>query len=186
MVAISALWMPIVLSAVFVFIALSLIHALFGWHKDDMAAVPDEAKVMETLRGLNVKPGDYRFPFGRTAAEMTTPEFEAKMKAGPVGNMTILPSGEMNMGKMMGQWFIYSLVVAVIVAYVTGRTRAQGAPYLEVFRVSGTVAFCCYSVAHWQNWIWWGKSTRFTLTHTLDGLIYALVTAGTFGWLWPK
>ena len=86
----------------------------------------------------------------------------------------------------MGQWFVYSLVIAVIVAYVTGWTRAPGAPYLEVFRVSGTVTFCCYSVAHWQNWIWWGKGTRFTLTNTGDGLIYALVTAGTFGWLWPK
>jgi hypothetical protein len=117
---------------------------------------------------------------------MTTPEFEAKMKAGPVGNMSIVPSGAMNMGKMMGQWFVYTLIVAVIVAYLTGWTRAQGAPYLEVFRVSGAVAFCCYAMAHWQNWIWWGKSTRFTLTHTLDGLIYALLTAGTFGWLWPK
>jgi hypothetical protein len=86
------------------------------------------------------------------------------MKAGPVGNMSILPSGDMNMGKLMGQWFVYSLVIAVIAAYVTGRTRAQGAPYLEVFRVSGAVTFCCYSVAHWQNWIWWGKGTRFTLT----------------------
>ena len=71
-------------------------------------------------------------------------------------------------------------------AYVTGRTRAPGAAYLEVFRVSGVVTFCCYSVAHWQNWIWWGKGTRFTLTYTFDGLIFALVTAGTFGWLWPK
>ena len=90
------------------------------------------------------------------------------------------------MGKLMGQWFVYSLVVAVIVAYLTSRTRAPGAPYLEVFRVSGTVTFCCYSVAHWQNWIWWGKGTRFTLTNTIDGLVYALVTAGTFAWLWPK
>jgi hypothetical protein len=186
MIGLSALWMPIVVSAVFVFIALMILHMMPGWHKNDMSAVPGEDKVMETLRALNIQPGDYRFPYGRTVAEMEAPAFKEKMKAGPVGNMSILPSGETNMGKLMGLWFVYSLVIAVIVAYVTSRTRAPGAPYLEVFRVSGTVTFCCYSVAHWQNWVWWGKGTRFTLTNTVDGLIYALVTAGTFGWLWPK
>jgi len=186
MVGLSALWMPIVVSAVFVFIALSISHGMLGWHKGDMTAVPGEAKVMETLRGLNVQPGDYRFPYSNSVDEMKTPAFAEKMKRGPVGIMSILPSGEVNMGKLLGQWFVYSLFIAVIVAYVTGRTRAQGAPYLEVFRVSGAVAFCCYVVAHWQNWIWWSKSTRFTVTNSLDGIIYALVTGATFGWLWPK
>jgi hypothetical protein len=186
MVGLAALWMPIVVSAVFVLIALLILHMMPGWHKSDMTALPGEDKVLETLRAVNVQPGDYRFPYGSTVKEMEAPAFKEKMKQGPVGNMSILPSGEMNMGKLLGQWFVYSLVIAVIVAYVTGRTRAPGAPYLEVFRVSGAVTFCCYSVAHWQNWIWWGKSTRFTLTNTVDGLIYALVTAGTFGWLWPR
>jgi hypothetical protein len=186
MVGLAALWMPILLSAVFVFVALSVIHALFGWHKRDMAMLPGEERVMETLRGLNVQPGDYRFPFSDSVDEMKSPAFEAKMQQGPVGNMSILPSGEMNMGRMFGQWFVYSLCIAVIVAYVTGGTRAPGAPYLDVFRVSGTVAFCCYVVAHWQNWIWWGQGTRFTVTHSLDGIIYALVTGATFAWLWPK
>jgi hypothetical protein len=186
MVGIFALWLPIVVSAVFVLIALLIIHALLGWHKDDMIALPGEAAVMETLRTHNVPPGDYRFPYARTTAEMTAPEFTAKMKQGPVGIMSVSPSGEMNMGKMLGQWFAYSLVIAVFAAYLTGRTRGPGAPYLEVFRVSGAVAFCCYAVAHWQNWIWWGKGTRFTVTNTLDGLIYALITGATFGWLWPR
>ena len=186
MVGLSALWMPIVVSAVFVFIALMIMHMMPGWHKRDMIAVPGEAKVMETLRGLNVQPGEYRFPYSNSVEEMESPAFKEKMKQGPVGIMSIRPSGDINMGKLMGQWFVYSLVIAVVVAYVTGRTRAPGAAYLEVFCVSGTVTFCCYAVAHWQNWIWWGKGTRYTLTQTVDGLIFALVTAGTFGWLWPR
>ena len=117
---------------------------------------------------------------------MTAPAFVEKMKQGPVGVMTIWPNGEINMGKLMGQWFVYSLLVAVLVAWVTGRTHGAGAPSLEVMRVSAVVTFCCYAVAHWQNWIWWGKSTRFTVTHSLDGIIYALLTGGTFGWLWPR
>ena len=185
MVGLSALWMPILVSAVFVLITLVVTHMVPGWHKSDMAAVPGEDQVMETLRGLNVQPGEYRFPYGSTTKEMEAPAFVEKMKAGPVGTMTIRPSGELPFGKMMGQWFVYSLVIAVLAAYVTGRTRGPGAPFLEVFRVSGTVAFCCYAVAHWQNWIWWGRSTRFTLTYSVDGLAYALVTGATFGWLWP-
>jgi hypothetical protein len=186
MVGISALWMPIVVSAVFVFIALMLIHGVLGWHKRDMTAVPGEANVMEMLRGLSLPPGDYRFPFSNSMDEMKTPEWDAKMTQGPVGAMSISPSGPINMGKMFGQWFVYTLFIAVLTAYVTGRTHAAGAPYLEVFRVSGAVAFCCYVVALWNNWIWWGQSTRRTITYSFDGLIFALVTAGTFGWLWPK
>jgi len=185
MVGLSALWMPILVSAVFVFIALSIVHMLPGWHKADMSALPGEAKVMETLRGLNVQPGDYRFPFSNSVDEMKTPEWDEKMKQGPVGVMSIQQSGPINFGKLMGQWFVYSLFIAVLAAYITGRTRGLGAPYLEVFRVSGAVTFCCYVVAHWQNWIWWGKSTRFTVTNSLDGIIYALITGATFGWLWP-
>ena len=186
MVGLFALWMPIVVSAVFVFIALMLIHGLFGWHRADMTAVPGESQVMELMRGLNVQPGDYRFPHGNTVAEMTAPEFVAKMNQGPVGILTVWPNGEINMGKLMGQWFIYSLFIGGVAAYVTGRTHAPGASFLEVFQVSGVVTFCCYVVAHWQNWIWWGKSTRFTVTHTLDGILFALITGATFAWLWPR
>ncbi len=141
MVGLSALWMPIVVSAVFVFIALAIIHAMLGWHKSDMAAVPSEAKVMETLRGLNVQPGDYRFPFSNSVDEMKTPAWDEKMKQGPVGFMSIQPSGPMSMGKLFGQWFVYSLLIAVLAAYVTGRTHGMGAPFLDVFRVSAAVTF---------------------------------------------
>ena len=186
MVGLSALWVPILVSAVFVLIALVLIHSLVGWHKGDMIAVPGEAKVMETMRGLNVPPGDYRFPYSNSTAEMTGPEFIEKMKQGPVGIMSIRPNGEINMAKLLGQWFVYTILIAVLAAYITGRTRAPGASYLEVFRVSGAVAFCCYVVALWQDWIWWGRSTRFTVTSSLDGIIYALITGATFRWLWPR
>jgi hypothetical protein len=185
MVGLSALWMPIVVSAVFVFIALTLIHALLGWHKGDMSAVPGEAQVMEMLRGLKVQPGDYRFPFSNDVEEMKSPAFEEKMKQGAVGIMTIRPNGDINMGKMFGLWFVYSLVIATLAAFVAGQGHGRGAPFLDVFCASALVAFCCYVVGLWQSWIWWGQSTRFAVTYSLDGIIYALVTGATFGWLWP-
>ena len=117
--------------------------------------------------------------------EIKSPEFGEKMKQRPVGIMSIQPNGDIKLGKLLGLWFVYSLFTAVLAAYVTGRTRGLGAPYFEVFRVSGAVAFCCYVVAHWKNWIWWGKSSRFTVTQSLDGIFYALITGATFAWLWP-
>ena len=77
------------------------------------------------------------------------------------------------------------LTARMAVAYITGRTHSPGAPFGEVFCVAATVSFCCYVVALWQNWIWWGQSTRFTITYSLDGIIFALITGATFGWRWP-
>jgi hypothetical protein len=91
MVSLPALWLPTVGSAVFVFIALMLMHGLLGWHKDDLIAVPGEAQFLDAVRALTVAPGDYRFPHAYTTKEMTTPEFEAKMALGPVGVMSVWP-----------------------------------------------------------------------------------------------
>ena len=186
MVGLSGLWMPIAVSAVFVFIATMIVHMLPGWHKSDMAAVPGEAKFMETTRGLNVPPGEYRFPFSNDTKEMQSPEWDAKMTQGPVGVMSVAPNGPMPFGKMLGLWFAYSLFISLVAAYVTGRTHAQGAPFADVFCTSTVVAFCSYVLALWQRWIWWGQGTRYTITYSVDGIIFALVTGATFGWLWPK
>ena len=32
---------------------------------------------------------------------------------------------------------------------------------------------------------WKMKPCKMTLKHAFDGLVYALLTAGIFGWLWP-
>ncbi len=186
MVALASLWLPVLVSAVFVFIASMIVHMIPGWHQDDMRGVPNEDDVMATLRSANLQPGEYRFPFGRTTAEMTTPGFVEKMKMGPVGTMTIRPNGELNMGKLMGFWFLYTLIVGAIAAGVTCHFMGAGSPYRGVFHLSAVIVFCCYSMAHWQNWIWWGKSTRYTLTYTVDGVLFAIVTGATLGWLWPK
>ena len=48
------------------------------------------------------------------------------------------------------------------------------------------LSFAGYSLALLQNSIWLGRSWSTTLKSVFDGLVYALITAGTFGWLWPK
>lgn len=186
MVPLSALWIPILLSAVIVFIASSLIHMIIPIHRNDYRKLPDEEKVLDVLRSTGVTPGRvYAFPF-TTHKEMNSPDVIEKFKRGPVGLLTIRPSGKPGLGKFLVQWFVYCIVVSVFVAYLTGRTRVPGANYLEVFRVAGCAAFLAYSVALIQDAIWKGENWGVTFKHVFDGLIYALLTAGFFGWLWPR
>jgi hypothetical protein len=186
MVPITALWLPILLSAVIVFVASSILHMVLPIHKSDYRKLPDEDRVLDALRAAGVTPGrTYHFPF-TTHQEMKKPEVVEKFKRGPVGLLNVIPSGPPAMGKYLGQWFVYCLVVSFFVAYLTGRTRPPGAHYLGVFRVAGTAAFLGYALAQIQDSIWKGQSWGVTFKHVFDGLIYGLLTAGTFGWLWPR
>ena len=186
MVSITALWLPILLSAVIVFVASSIIHMFLPIHKSDYRKLPDEDKVLDTLRAAGVTPGrTYHFPYC-THKDMKSPEAVEKFKRGPIGLLTVRPNGVPAMGKFLGQWFVYCIVISIFVAYLTGRTRFAGAPYLEVFRVAGATAFLSYAGSLAQNSIWKGESWGVTFKHVIDGLIYGLLTAGTFGWLWPK
>ena len=186
MVPIHALWLPIVLSAVIVFIASCVLHMVLPIHKGDYRKLPDEERVSDALRAAGVTPGrHYAFPF-TSHKDMKKPETVEKFKRGPVGLLTIMPSGPPNIGKFLGQWFIYCLVIGFFTAYLTGRTRAPGAHYLSVFRIAGTAAFLGYALAQVQDSIWKGQSWGVTFKHVIDGLIYGLLTAGVFGWLWPR
>lgn len=186
MVGLSALWLPILLSAVIVFVTSSIIHMMLPWHKSDYSRIPDEDKAMDALRPLAIPPGDYMVPRASSMQEMRAPEFTEKMKRGPVVILTVLPSGGTSMGTSLVLWFVYSLVIGVFSAYVAGRALAPGAAYLHVFRFAGVTAFACYAVALWQMSIWYRRSWGTTVRATVDGLVYALLTAGVFGWLWPR
>jgi hypothetical protein len=139
MVSITSLWLPIVLSAVIVFIASSIIHMVLPYHRSDYKKLPNEEKLLEAIRSEKVAPGDYTFPCPASPKDMSSPEMMEKYKQGPVGFATIIPSGPPAMGKQLVLWFLFCLIVGFFVAYVTGRTLDFGAHYLAVFRVAGTV-----------------------------------------------
>ena len=186
MVALSALWLPILLAAVVVFVVSSVIHTLLTYHQSDFTEVPNEDQVMAGMRPFNIPPGDYVIPRPANAQAMKTPEFQEKLKAGPVAFMTVLPNGSFAMGKQLMQWFVYCVVVGVFAGYLASRTVQPGADYLAVFRITGTVAFAGYGLALVQNSIWYSRNWTATLKSVADGFVYALMTAGVFGWLWPS
>jgi hypothetical protein len=186
MVYLTELWLPILLSAVFVFIASSIIHMVIGWHRSDYKKLPNEDQVLAAMRAETLAPGLYTFPHSASMKEMGTPEMQEKLKKGPVGTITIIPSGMPSMGKYLFSWFVFCLFISFVVAYLTGRVMQPGDSYLAVFRVAGTAAFLGYSAGEAVSSIWKGQRWGATIKHMFDGLIYALLTAGTFGWLWPR
>jgi hypothetical protein len=186
MIPIMALWLPILLSAVIVFIASSIIHMVLGYHRRDYTKLPDEDAVMEAMRRASPRPGYYVFPHAPDMKAMGSPEMIEKYKRGPLGFVTILPTGVPTMGKSLALWFAYCLVIAVFAAYLAGRTLDGGATYLAVFRVAGTAAFLAFGIGPLIDVIWKGQPWRMTLVHLFDGLVYSLLTGGTFGALWPR
>jgi hypothetical protein len=185
MVPLTAPWLPIVLSAVIVFVASSILHMLLTYHRSDYRQLPDEDKILAALRPANLTRGQYVFPYC-LPKDMKSPATIEKYKQGPVGFLTIFPSGPPVMAKFLVQWFVYCLLVGLFVAYLTGRTVAPGTNYLAVFRVAGTAGFMAYGLGNLPNAIWRGHTWSVTIKEVVDGLIYGLLTAGTFGWLWPR
>jgi hypothetical protein len=185
MVPVLSLWLPILLSAIIVFIASSILHMVLPFHKADYKRVAQEDEFMEAVRRLKIAPGDYLAPCPPSRAGMKDPAFVEKMKRGPVVIMTVAPGGG-GMGAQLAQWFVYAIVVSVFAAYIAGRAVGPGTDYLQVFRFAGCTAFVGYSLALPQYSIWYKRNWGTTIRSTIDGLIYGLLTAGTFGWLWPR
>jgi hypothetical protein len=186
MVGLLALWLPILLSAVIVFIVSSIIHMLSPWHKSDYPKMPKEDEVMDALRPLDIPPGDYVVPRPSGREEMRSPEFKEKMKKGPVMMLTVWPNGQTSMTMTFILWFLYAIVVGFFAAYIAGRTLPIGANLLQVFRLTGVTAFMGYSAALWQMSIWYRRAWSTTIKATVDGLIYAILTGCIFVWLWPQ
>jgi hypothetical protein len=186
MISLTALWLPIVLSTVIIFFASFIIHMVLTYHRSDYRALPDEERITDAMRSAGVTRGPaYFFPYF-PFKEMKSPSTIEKMKRGPVGFLTVLPSGPPSMGKNLVQWFLYCIVISIFAAYLSGRLLAPGTAFLQVFRVIGTVAFLGYGAAHAQESIWGGRSWVVTFKHLFDSVIFAALTAGTFAWLWPK
>ena len=185
MVSLLALWLPILVAAVLVFVVSSIIHMALGYHAGDFKALPRQDDVQEALRRFQISPGDYLLPKPNSMKEMSSPEFKAKYGKGPSFIMTIFPQGQNWLGMQLVTWFLFAVVVGVFTGYVAGLTLPAGAPYMTVFRVTGTVAFMGYALALFQHSIWYQRRWTTTLISVGDGLIYGLLTAGAFGWLWP-
>jgi hypothetical protein len=175
------LWLPILASAIVVFIVSCFIHMALPWHKGDYRKLPNQDQVMDALRPFNIPPGDYAVPRCDSMAEMKTPEFKAKRQRGPVFMATFM-TGEMAMGKSMALWFLYLLVISYFAGYVGAHASALSA--IHTRRLVGITAFLGYGGALCQQSIWFQRSWCATLRSLIDSLVYAAATAVVFACLW--
>ncbi len=185
MVGIAELLLPILLSAVLVFIASSVVRMVLGYHAGDHETVPGEDSVRAVLREAQIPPGDYAIPYAGSMKEMASAEFIEKQNEGPVAILTVVRNGPPAMLRMLLLWFVLLLAVSTVVAYVVGRALPPGADYLQVFQIAGTVAFLAYATDSWSRSIWFGQKWSTALKNTLDAFIYALLIGGAFAGFWP-
>lgn len=186
MVTIMSLWLAILVSAVFVWIASALLWTILPNHKKDYKSLPDEDAARNALKPQDLKPGQYVMPYVTEMKQMKDKEVAKKFEEGPVAYMTVLPKGMPSMGKNMVISLLYYIIVGIFVAYLASRFMSVGTEYLTVFRLTGTVAFVAYGMGIVPDAIWFGRPWSTVFKHLFDALVYSLLTAGTFGWLWPN
>lgn len=185
MIPLTQLWLPILLSAVFVFIVSSLIHMVLKWHNSDYRAFPNEDEVREAIRKGGAGAGMYALPHCQDMKEMGSEAMGRKYAEGPIGMVYLRTPGPMKLGLCLTQWFLFSLGVGLSAAYLASRTLAPGTPYLQVFRITGTIAFLAYGCGSVVAGIWMGQPWKAVAKDLVDAMLYALVTGGAFGWRWP-
>ena len=185
MVTIGALWLPILLSSIAVWVASALVWTVMPHHKSDWAELPDEDAARRALTPQGLVPGLYSIPYAVTHKDLEDPETTRKFEEGPVGILTVMPSGTPTMGGKIMLSVIFYFVISIVVAYLASRTLDPGADYLAVFRVTGTVAWLAYGTATVPDAIWFGRPWSGIVKGLLDALVFGLLTAGFFGWLWP-
>jgi hypothetical protein len=186
MVSLTSLWLPIVVSAVIVFLASFVVHMVLPFHRTDFRKLPAEDDVMDALRRFNIPEGDYMVPKPGGPADMRSKQFQEKFARGPVFMATFMKSGPMTMGPQLVWWFVFCLVVSLFSGYLASRSLSAGAEYLKVSQIASTTAFLGYAMARWADAIWYKRSLSTQIKSTIDGILYGLLTGGVFGWLWPK
>ena len=185
MITLAQLWLPVVLSAVFVFIASSILHmALRAWHAPDSKGFSNEDEVGAAMRKGSASAGLYMIPYC-TPEKMKEPGMMEKFKAGPAGVVFLRQPGAMNMGAMLGQWFGFCVLVSFFAEGIAAHALSAGSDAALVFHTTGLAALMGYAFGVIPDAIWWGHPWRSVVKHFIDGLVYAVITGATFARLWP-
>lgn len=184
--ALLSLWLPILLSAVTVFVISSLIHMVIKWHASDYTSLPNEDAVRAAIRAGNPAPGRYVIPHCADMKDMGSDAMKQKYAEGPVGHLTLIAPGAPNMGKYLGLWFLWSLAIAVVAGFLASRLIAMDHAHC---RAAAKLVFAVTFIAHGfgtvAESIWMGRPWSSSAKHLLDAALYGLGCGAVFCWLWP-
>ncbi len=179
------LWMPIVVTAVAVFIASSLIHMVFKWHNSDYRKLANEDAVRAAISAGSPAPGQYILPHCQDMKDLHGEEMQQKYRDGPIGFLTVRKNGPPSLGGSLLQWFVFNLALAVIAAAIALQTYGlHGEPH-RAGHLVGMLSLLAYGGSSVQAGIWMGKPMGSVVKDMLDAFIYATVSALVFMWLWP-
>jgi hypothetical protein len=184
MAFLAQLWLPIVVSAVLVFVLSAVTHMFLPARKTEWGRLAKEADLQAALRG--VTPGLYAFPASSTPGENPTPEDLKRWAAGPSGWLSLVPAGPFNMGRNLGLSLLMNLFVSFFAAYIAAHALGVAPHYRAVFRLVGSIGFLAYAVGPIYEAIWYWKPAKSLGLGAIDALLYGLAMGGVFGWLWPR
>ena len=183
-VTLADLWLPILVSSVVVFFASFIAWMVLPHHKPDVKKLPEETSFLEVFKSMHLAPGQYMWPNCADKAEMKSEEFKQRFNTGPWGSM-IVPSGKPNFMRNLVLTLLFYVVVSTFTAYIASESRVAGAEYMTVFQIAGASAVGFYILGGIPHSIFFGRPLRTFITDTIDGVVYGLLTAGIFAWLWP-
>ncbi len=183
--ALLSLWLPILVSAVVVWIASAIIWMAMPHHKRDRINLPDQEAMIQFVRSHNIPPGNYVFPYCGDAAQRNSPAMKEAIERGPIGTLSLWPT-PMKMGPKMLATFLVYLAVSIFLAYLASITIEPHANHMRVFRIVGTGGILAYCFAFIPNAVWFGGYLRTIVACIIDGIFYGLITAAIFAWLWPR
>ena len=179
------LWLPILLSAVVIWVISAIVWMALPHHKQDFIALPDEDGFMDYVRKSGIKPGNYVFPDFRDPKAMKSEKIQKALEEGPVGHLSVWPTPVTMGGKLVATFIVY-LVVSTLIAYLTRVALSGPAPFAKVFQVAGTAGILAYCFSFIPNAVWFGSYKRTIVANIVDGIVYGLITGAIFAWRWPQ
>ncbi len=180
-----SLWLPILVAAIGVFVASSLVHMVFKWHNPEYRGLPNEDAVRDVVRAGNLSPGLYITPKCNDMKDMASEAMIKKYTEGPVAFITVMPNGAPNMGRALGLWFVFNVFAATVIAAIALSVMPALTDGHAAAHLIGILTFIAYGFGSLQDFIWMGKPLSSMLKYELDALFYAVVSALAFWWLWP-
>ncbi|MGS2721484.1 hypothetical protein [Paraglaciecola aestuariivivens] len=180
------LWLPILLSGMFAWLASSVIHMVLKYHSYDYKKLENEDQVLAALGQNQPAPGIYTMPHCSDMKEMGDEALQKKFNDGPVAMISVLENGMPPMGKLLGLQFLYFVLGSALVAYMATLALPVGAEFQQVMVFAAKLGFLAFGFATIPYSIWYGHPWAVTGRFLIDALIYALVIAATLAWLWPS
>lgn len=184
-VGLLSLWLPILVSTVFVFILGFFLYMVLPHHRTDFERIEEEERFSVELQNHKLKKGLYSFPYAASPVDTKDPEYQKRVETGPVGLLIIGPNEVSPSRKQLAIHLLYIAVLTAIVAYIAGQALGPGTEYLKVFQIVGATSFVAFAGGCFVLPIWFHFGWSMVLKTAADSAVFSLATAGIFAWLWP-